>query len=140
MNTALNTALSGLTAASRHLGASASNTANARTTGPLPAGGGLDAAQGTPASGSPYAPVQAINTALPTGGVRAGLAAVSPAFYAEYQPDSPDADPAGLVAAPNVDLAQESVQQMLASNAYKANAAVARTSDEMLKSVFDMKA
>lgn len=140
MNTALNTALSGLTAVTRRLDASASNTANARTTGPMPADGNLGAVQGTPPSGSPYAPVQAVNSALPTGGVRASLAAVSPALYAEYQPDSPDADAAGLVAAPNVDLAQESVQQIGATATYKANLMAMQTADEMLKSVFDMKA
>ncbi|WP_448189426.1 flagellar basal body rod protein FlgC [Azospirillum sp. sgz301742] len=140
MNVALNTALSGMTAASRRLDASASNTANARTTGPLPADGNLAAVQSTPASGSPYAPVQTVNTAQPTGGVRASLAPVSPALFAEYQPDSPDASADGMVAAPNVDLAQETVQQMLASTTYKANAKAAQTADEMLKSVFDMKA
>lgn len=140
MNVAMNTALSGLTAASRHMDASASNTANARTSGPLPADGDVGAVQATPASGSPYVPLQAVNTALPTGGVRASLAPMSPALYAEYQPDSPDAGADGLVAAPNVDPARETVQQMLASAAYKANASVAKTTDEMLKSVFDMKA
>jgi flagellar basal-body rod protein FlgC len=96
--------------------------------------------QETAASGSPYVPVQSVNTAQPTGGVRASLAPVSPALFAEYQPDSADADAQGMVAAPNVDLAQETVQQMLASTAYKANAKVAQAADEMLKSVFDMKA
>ncbi len=140
MSVALNTALSGLTAATRRLDASASNTANARTTGPLPAGGDLAAVRATPPSGSPYVPVQASDTAQLTGGVRASLAPMSPALYAEYQPDSPDADARGLVAAPNVDLARETVQQMTAGAAYKANAKVAQTADEMLKSVFDMKA
>ena len=140
MTVALNTALSGLTATARHMDASASNTANARTTGPMPADGNLAAVQGTPASGSPYAPVQAVNSALTTGGVRASLAPVSPALYAEYQPDSPHANADGLVAGPNVDLGRETVQQMIAGAAYKANAMAARTADEMLKSVFDMKA
>ncbi|HYH36830.1 MAG TPA: flagellar basal body rod C-terminal domain-containing protein [Azospirillum sp.] len=140
MNVAMNTALSGLTAASRHMDASASNTANARTSGPLPADGDVGAVQATPASGSPYVPLQAVNTALPTGGVRASLAPMSPALYAEYQPDSPDADAEGMVAAPNVDLAQETTRQMVASAAYTFNAAVVKTTDEMLKSVFDMKA
>ena len=140
MNVAMNTALSGLTAASRHLDASASNTANARTTGPLPADGNLAAVQATPASGSPYVPVQAVNTAQPTGGVRASLAPMSPALFAEYQPDSADANADGMVAAPNVDLARETVQQMIAGTTYKANAKVAQAADEMLKSVFDMKA
>lgn len=140
MNVAMNTALSGLTAASRRLDASASNTANARTSGPLPADGDLAAVRATPPSGSPYVPVQAVNAAQPTGGVRASLAPVSPALFAEYQPDSPDASADGLVAAPNVDLAQETVRQMASGSAYKANLKVMQTADEMLKSVFDMKA
>lgn len=140
MNVAMNIAFSGLNAASLQLGASAANTANALTTGPLPADGNLAAVQATPASGSPYVPQQAVNTAQLTGGVRASLAPVSPALFAQYQPDSPDANAQGLVAAPNVDLAQETVQRIAASDAYAFNAAVAKTSDDMLKSVLDMKA
>ena len=140
MNVAMNTALSGMTAAARRLDASAANTANARTTGPLPADGTLAAMSGTPASGSPYAPVRTVDSAVPTGGVRASLAPMSPALYAEYQPDSASANADGMVAAPNVDEAQETVQQIAASAAYKANAKVAQTTNDMLKSVFDMKA
>ncbi|HYG89830.1 MAG TPA: flagellar basal body rod C-terminal domain-containing protein [Azospirillum sp.] len=140
MNVALTTALSGLTAATRRLDASASNTANARTTGPMPADGKLASVQRTPPSGAPYVPVRAVDTAQATGGVRSALVSASPGLHAEYQPDSADANAQGLVAAPNVDVAQEVTQQIAAGATYKANAKVARTADEMLKSVLDMKA
>jgi flagellar basal body rod protein FlgC len=46
---------------------------------------------------------------------------VSPAYVATYDPQSPDANGQGLVAAPNVDLAQELVQLEVAKQAYEAN-------------------
>ncbi len=136
MNAALNTALSGMIAATRRLDASASNTANAQTSGPLPAGG---AVQRAPSSGSPYTPVQARDTALSTGGVQSMLSASPGGLHAEYQPESADANAQGLVAMPNVDAAQEATQQISAGATYQANAMMVRTADEMLKSTLDIK-
>jgi len=137
MSIALTTALSGLTAATRRLEASASNTANARTTGPLPVEG---ASARTPESGRPYVPVQAVDSALATGGVRSSLVAMDPGLYAEYQPDSPDANAEGMIAAPAVDPGAEATQQILARAGYKANAAVVRATDGMLRDILDTKA
>jgi flagellar basal-body rod protein FlgC len=44
-----------------------------------------------------------------------------------------------LVEASNTDLASETINQMQATNAFKANLATLRTSDEMIGSLFDQK-
>ena len=62
---------------------------------------------------------------------------LSPAHVAAYEPDNPDADANGLVGQPNVDLAQNFVELMLAEHAYKANAVTLRTIDELSKALYD---
>lgn len=44
----------------------------------------------------------------------------------------------GIVQLPNVDLAQETANQMLASNTYKANLNVMKRADEMYQSLLDI--
>ncbi|CAK0778684.1 flagellar basal-body rod protein FlgC [uncultured Gammaproteobacteria bacterium] len=150
MNTAINTAASGALAASMRLNASASNVANARTTGPLPKGGVGASANANEAgnSGRPYTPLQTVQSSLAqdgggsngqTGGVRASYKPLSQPFVAEYQPDSQDANDQGLVATPNVDLMQETVQQKQGLQSYKANMAMIKAADQTQREAINMK-
>ncbi|CAO3402113.1 flagellar basal body rod protein FlgC [Azospirillum sp. A29] len=126
-------ALSGLTAQTRRLDASAANVANVRSTGAVPsADGGAD---GKRAAYQPIAVAQ--SDANP--GTRTSFTPITPAYLQEYAPDDSAANGDGMVAAPNVDLATERINQMAASRAYGANVAVVRTQDEMLTSLLDSK-
>jgi flagellar basal-body rod protein FlgC len=129
-------ALSGLNAASRRLQVSASNVANSQTTGALPN------ADGTVPAGAPtaYAPLALVQTATAGGGVQTSITTVTPSTTAVFDPQAPFANQDGLVAAPNVDLAQEFVGQLLASYSFAANAAVLRADDRMTKSLIDITA
>ncbi len=133
MAASIGIALSGLTAQTRRLDASASNVANVRSTGAVPTNDGT--AEGKRA---PYQPLAVAQTDA-NPGTRATYTPITPAYLQEYAPDDSAANGAGMVAAPNVDLAIERVNQMSASRAYGANIAVVRTQDQMLTSLLDSK-
>lgn len=120
MINAIGIALSGLLGASKKVEAVASNIANLNTAGALEPGGQ-----------APYSSVTTVNTAQNNGGVKTEIIPKDPAFVPAYDPDSPFANSEGLVAVPNTDLAEESVNLTLAKAAYKANLAVIKTADEM---------
>ena len=99
-------ALSGMNAAVRRLEVSASNVANAQSTGALPA------ANGTIAAGAPqaYAPLRLIQTESAGGlGVQTSISTVTPATVAFSDPQAPFANGDGEVAAPNVDISREMI-------------------------------
>ena len=129
-------ALSGLNAASLRLQVSASNVANAGSTGALPN------ANGTVPAGSPqaYAPLEVVQSASVGGGVQTSVTTVTPSTTALFDPQASFANQDGLVAAPNVDLASEFVGQLLASYSYAANATVLKTDDRMTQSLLDITA
>jgi flagellar basal-body rod protein FlgC len=129
----LSIATSGLVAASRRLEVSASNIANAQDTGPLP-----DA----PNAGNfpPVYRAQRVDQVdVAGGGTVANVSTVSPGYVTQYDPSAPFADKNGLVAAPNVDLANEAVQQITARVEFAANARVIQVYSEMMKSLLDIK-
>ena len=57
----------------------------------------------------------------------------------QYDPTAPFADQNGQVAAPNVDLANEAVQQAIARYEFAANAKVLQVGSQLLKSLLDIK-
>lgn len=105
---AITTGLSGLMASTAQLTASASNVANAHTSVPL--------------AGADWGP--ATNVTI-------GGQATTPA----YDPQSPYANEDGLVAMPNVDIAREAVNQMVARQSFQANLNTIRIADEMQRSL-----
>jgi flagellar basal-body rod protein FlgC len=121
--------VSGMQAQSTRLAVSAGNVANVSTVGRTGVTSGKEAA---------YKPQEVLQTTTAGGGVRADVRAVQPASVQVYMPDSALADEEGIVAAPNVSIEKETVDQMLAKRAYQANAAVIRTQDEMLGSLLDL--
>jgi flagellar basal-body rod protein FlgC len=129
-------ALSGMNAAARRLEVSASNVANVMSDGALPG------ANGTVPAGAPtaYAPLEVVQTASAGGGTQTSVTTVTPSTTAVYDPQAPFANQDGLVAAPNVDLSQELVSQMVARYSFAANATVMRADDRMTKTLLDIKA
>jgi flagellar basal-body rod protein FlgC len=130
----LSIASSGLAAASRRLEVSASNIANAQSNGPLPTATGPAAASHPPA----YVPQRVDQVEVAGGGTAAIVQPVSPSFVAAFDPSASYADPNGLVATPNVNLANEFIQQITARYSFALNAAVIRTDEKMFKSLLDI--
>lgn len=129
-------ALSGMNAAARRLEVSASNVANVLSTGALPN------ADGTVPAGAPqaYAPLELVQTASAGGGTQTAVTTVTPSTTALYDPQAPFANQNGLVAAPNVDLAQEMISQLLASYSFAANATVMRADNRMTGALLNITA
>ncbi|MDB5461596.1 MAG: putative flagellar basal-body rod protein FlgC [Caulobacteraceae bacterium] len=123
-------ALSGLNAASLRVQSSASNLANMDDQAPLP-GSGV-------AGPKPYAPTRVSMTSLGAGGVQAQLQQDPQAYGAAYAPSSPYADPAGMVATPNVDMAAEAVDQVQALAQFRASVLMIKAQDQMQTSALDL--
>lgn len=130
---AVSIALSGLNVQKQRLGVSANNIANMSTGGVVPENGQVSTV---------YRPLQ-VNTQSVTfengegAGVQASVSEKNNPYSVVYDPNSVYANEEGLVAAPNVDLAEESVNLLMTKTAYKANIAVMKTADEMTQSLLD---
>lgn len=135
---ALNIARSGLTASMMRLNASASNVASSDSVGAIAATSSTASATNTDAKPAAYQPVTVEQHALADGGVATVYARVQPASVPRYDPSSSAADGSGMVAAPNVDLVDESVQQLQARSDFRANVAVIRTADQMQQRLVDL--
>ena len=127
-------ALSGLSAASLRLEVAANNVANAYSSGPLPG------ATGSGAYPPAYAAERVEQTAGPGGGTRASVAPEVPATVTAWQPDAPFADGRGQVAMPNVDLADQAVQLVMARISFAANAQMLKADAGMTLSAIDLMA
>jgi flagellar basal-body rod protein FlgC len=103
--------LSGLAAATLRLDVAANNIANAQSSGALP---------GNPGP-APYTPMQVVQSDGESGGTVASTVSADPAYIPASDPQSPDANAQGLVAAPNVDLTQEMVEMAAAQQSFAAN-------------------
>ena len=134
MSIALSIAASGMAAAALRLNVSASNVANALSFGPLPT---AKNAIGFPPA---YIPLRVDQTDLAGGGTSASVTPVLPSYVPVYDPTAPFADNRGLVAAPNIDLGNELVQQLLARYTFAANAKVVSADAQMMKSLLDITA
>jgi flagellar basal-body rod protein FlgC len=136
MDSAINIAATGLGAAGLRLEAAASNIANMRTRGPVPATPpGQDVPRG---KGQVYQARRVSQTANPDGGVSASLQASLPSWRTSFDPQAPYANADGMVAEPNVDIAGEFVNLTQARLAFGANLAVIRTAHQAEKALFDL--
>jgi flagellar basal-body rod protein FlgC len=122
-----------MVAASRRLEVSASNIANLESNGPLP---GAPNAGGYPAA---YAAQRVDQVDVAGGGTLATVTTASPGTVAGYDPTAPYADKNGMVAVPNVDLVNETLQQITAREDFQLNAKVIRVETEMMKALLDIK-
>ena len=118
-------AVSGLDAASLRLQVAATNIANSLSDGPLP---GVPNPENFPAA---YTPLRVNQTDVVGGGTSATVIPVSPATVSTFDPTSPFANKDGFVASPNVDLASEMIQLLIARYNYAANAQVIRADAQM---------
>jgi len=66
--------------------------------------------------------------------------AITPSYVPAYDPGAPYANADGQVAAPNVDLTEEAIQQLVARYTFAANARVVTAYDQMVKSLLDITA
>lgn len=135
MINSLSIALSGLGASVKNINVAASNIANAGTTGSLEEGGQ-----------APYTPLTARHTAQSVGhngqgaGVSTHISARANPFVPAFDPDSPFADENGIIGVPHVDLAEETVNVLLAETSFKANLETIKASEEQfdeLLGIFD---
>lgn len=125
----INTAISGLFAASRRLSVSANNIVNQGSTRTQ-----VDGVE----TNTPYTPKQVVQISQATGGVITRVIDKNPATVGVFIPDHPDADAEGVVQFPNVDIAEELVNQKIASYDYKANLKTIKVQDELQKSLLDI--
>lgn len=136
MTDAVSIALSGLTAQKQRLAVSASNIANVSTAGSVPS-----ADPSAPAS-TVYRPLQAnltsVNIQGEGAGVKAEISEKQNPYSVIYDPTNFYANNEGLIAVPNVDLAEEIVKTMETKNAFKATLSVIKTEDEMMGDLLDI--
>jgi len=119
---AINTALTGLLAAQTRIAASASNTANSRST--------YGEENGIPFN-KPYEAVRVETTSLATGGVLPVVLPVDPSTLPQYDPNNQVADAEGFVQYPNVQEDKETLNRIMAQRAYENNIEVIQTQKEM---------
>ncbi len=134
MDASMAIAASGMAAASASLTATASNVANTDTAGPVPAGG---PGAPVPANSGLYQPVSAVTQTSSGGGVTSAISDTLPSYTLAYDPTAPFANLQGMVATPNVDPVAQAVNQISASDAFRANLAVFETASKDFKSLLD---
>lgn len=134
MSSILSIAASGLVGAMQRLQVSADNVANANSDGPLPSASAAVQSQ-YPAA---YVAQQINQVATPGGGTSAVVSNAQPGTVTAYDPTAPYADQNGQVAAPNVDIANEVVQQAIASYAFAANADVMSIDQKMMQTLLNI--
>ncbi|HET8973673.1 MAG TPA: flagellar basal body rod C-terminal domain-containing protein [Pseudolabrys sp.] len=134
MSIASTIAVSGLSVASLRLQVAASNIANASSDGPLP---GTPNPENFPPAYSALRVNQVDNFG---GETSATVTNVLPSTIATYDRTAPYADGRGMVASPNVDLANELVQALLARFSYAANAQVISVDAQMSGALFNIAA
>ena len=136
MSSVLSIAISGMQAATTRLEVSARNVANARSAGALPDAQGNYSADAP----RPYIPQRVDQVDLSGGGTQAVVSNVTPSYVPTYDPGAAYANADGQVAAPNVDLTEEAIQQLVARYTFAANARVVTAYDQMVKSLLDITA
>jgi len=117
-------ALSGLTAASLKLAASASNLANADDKAPI---------------GAPAPKRLDVQTTTATGGGVAAAVTVRSASVLAYDPASPLANPQGLLQAAEIDPILEISNQLQAGRAFAFSLKALEAQDEAEKTLLDLK-
>lgn len=120
--------VSGMQAAATRLEASASNIANASSSGPVP-----DASGNTTA----YSPVTVQQSSVKGGGVSSRIVNAADPYVISSDASSTDANADGMIAMPNVDMASELVNVMTARISYEASAKTLKVANDMQKTALD---
>jgi len=132
MSMASTIAVSGLYVASLRLQVAASNIANVLSDGPLP---GVPNPENFPPA---YSPLRVNQVDSSGGGTSANVSNVFPPTVVAFDPSAPYVDSRGLVASPNIDLANELAQTLIARLSYAANAKVISADAQMGAALFDI--
>jgi len=126
----LGTALSGMLAAVRRVGAAAENTANA---------GNVSRLKPREGDAPAFEPRLVTQSARPGGGVTTGLHRVDPAAITVPDSGSPLADENGLVSLPNVDLGQQRIDALSAQRSFEANLKALQAAQDMQETLLNLK-
>lgn len=129
MTPTLNIALSGLKAAETRLANSANNVANAGSTRSVK--DGVEVSE-------PYKPTRVAQTSQAEGGVSTKVVEDGNPTTPVFDPGNADADDNGFVQYPNVDLAEEAVDQVVATYDFKANLNVVKADKSMFDKLLDI--
>jgi flagellar basal-body rod protein FlgC len=129
----LSSALSGMMAASRRVDASASNIANINSYGSIP---GSDAAQ----QRDPYVPVRVEQSSTADGGTATNTRYMSPNYVPVFDNSSAFANSDGMVAAPNVDIADQMMEMLTAKAEFEINARTVQSISDMVRKLYDLPA
>lgn len=129
MMNAIGVSVSALQAASKRLEVSATNLANQNSTQTLKDGVVVK---------KPYEPQVVVQISNPNGGVTSRVETVANPTQKFYSPESPEADEAGFITLPNVDTANELINQKLASYDYKANLKAIQIQNNVQQSLLDI--
>lgn len=129
MVSAINSALSGLAAAGKRLDTSANNIANEFSTRTNKSG---------EVTNTPYVPQRVLQVSQETGGTLAKQVDVEPATVTRFDPTNADVRANGTAVVPNVDVANELIQQKLTSYDFKANLKTIKIQDNLDKSLLDI--
>ena len=130
MSTISNIGVSGMRAAAARLQAAASNVANMQTNGRVPTGG-------APQPGDVYQPVDVVQVDQKGGGVATSYVSRQGAYSMVSDPNSPFADTNGMVAAPEIDLATEMVNVIIAKYQFAASTKIVEADSQMQKATLD---
>jgi flagellar basal-body rod protein FlgC len=129
MSSVLNIALSGLHAAETRLANSANNIANANSTQSVKDGAVVK---------EPYTPTRVTQISLSEGGVETRIVPDSNPAVPVNDPSNSAADANGVTQYPNVDLAQEEVDQITAGYDFQANLKILQADKNMFQKLLDI--
>jgi flagellar basal-body rod protein FlgC len=130
MVSAINSALSGLAAATQRINVSAQNIANADSTQ-------TQNSDGTTAN-TPYVPQQLVQSSQTSGGVTTSAEPVTPPSVSIYNPSDAAANANGITQYPNVDPAQQLIQAQVASYDAQGNINVLKVESKLYQSVLNI--
>jgi len=131
MVNAVNSALSGLAAASRRVEVSAQNIANQRSTS--------DSKDGV-RQAKPYSALEAQQLSTPGGGVEVRVREAKPLAQKVNDSGTARTDQDGLAKQPEVDVTKQLADQQLASYDFKANLKSIKVQEKLMQKLVDIKA
>ncbi len=121
--------LSGLISAQNRLSASAQNIANQSSTSQVKNGEVIN---------EPFQPLTSVDSSVEPAGVRSQIVADNSEPLLRYDPNSPLANDEGLVATPNVNVASEVVNQIVARQQFLSNLQLVERQDDALGALLDI--
>ncbi len=129
MTSILGSAIIGMAAATKRVEVSAQNLVNTNTVG----------TPGAKGENESYKAVEPVQTTDEAGAPTVKVREKDPATVHVYAPQNPLANEDGLVESPNVDMAEEIINQNVALQSYRTNAKMFEVWNELQKVTLDLK-